>query len=611
MLPVERVVCCGESESQAKQGDSRTRYTIGKSHATFRINRITMTTRIILGATALFAMSVPRLLIGDEPVDAKVVESYRAYASSNPGDPQAGEVVFQTNKNAQCTNCHRITGMEKSGPNLDGIGEKYNRDELILHLLQPSASIKQGYGQTRLLLDDGKILTGRIEKANKEVIRIMDLQGERVNVSRKKIEEVVHSDVSLMPVGCATSITQTEFADLIAYLQTLRFGVKEGLVAGGRAISIPHLQNPIAFVPIHSPEIKFENPVWCSGFPGTDDELVILEHQSARIWRYIRGDGPPRKELFADFGKEIHFGGDQGLTAIAFHPDFATNRRYFLEHEVRESGKVMTTIVERKAAADGLKDSGAPFIRLIEVEQPATNHNGGCIAFGPDGMLYAGFGDGGPQKDPNGYAQSHENLLGSFIRIDVDHRDDGKPYSIPKDNPFVALHQENSASFPEIWATGFREPWRFSFDPLTGELWVGDVGQSKYEEVIVVEGGKNYGWNVREGFGPFSDEYAREGEHYTDPLFAYEHGLGFSVTGGYVYRADPDSSFYGVYIFGDYNTRRIWGLKRGSDGEIEVRDLATAPCDVASFGMGNHGELFLVSYGGTIYQLDLAATKFE
>ena len=492
---------------------------------------------VLLGMGAAHSLLGEELLDAEAPVDAKQLELYRQFAMTHAGDAKAGQIVFEQNKNAQCTNCHRISGMEKSGPNLDGIGEKYNREELIIHLLQPSASIKQGYGQTRLLLEDGKILTGRIEKANKEVVRIQNLQGERVNVSRKKIDQVVHSDVSLMPVGCATSITQDEFADLIAYLQTLRFGVKNGLAAGGRTIPIPHLATPIAFTPIHPPEIKFENPVWCSPFPGDEDELIILEHQTARIWRFDRNAKPPHKELFADLGDEIHFGGDQGLTAIAFHPEFKSNRRYFLEHEVREEGTVMTTIVERKATPDGLRDSGQRSIRLIEVEQPAANHNGGCIGFGPDGMLYAGFGDGGPQKDPNGYAQSKESLLGSFLRIDVDHQENGKPYAIPRDNPFVTLQASNPDIRPEIWATGFREPWRFSFDPLTGELWVGDVGQSKYEEVLLVHGGENHGWNVREGFSPFSKEYSREGEHYADPLFAYEHGLGFSVTGGYVYRA--------------------------------------------------------------------------
>lgn len=156
---------------------------------------------VLLGMGAAHSLLGEELLDAEAPVDAKQLELYRQFAMTHAGDAKAGQIVFEQNKNAQCTNCHRISGMEKSGPNLDGIGEKYNREELIIHLLQPSASIKQGYGQTRLLLEDGKILTGRIEKANKEVVRIQNLQGERVNVSRKKIDQVVHSDVSLMPVG--------------------------------------------------------------------------------------------------------------------------------------------------------------------------------------------------------------------------------------------------------------------------------------------------------------------------------------------------------------------------------------------------------------------------
>ena len=201
--------------------------------------------------------------------------------------------------------------------------------------------------------------------------------------------------------------------------------------------------------------------------------------------------------------------------------------------------------------------------------------------------------------------------MGSFVRIDVDSTNGDRPYDIPPDNPFLVAHRKDKTIRPEIWAIGFREPWRFSFDRLTGDLWVGDVGQAKYEEVLLVNGGENHGWNVREGYSAFSDEFKREGETFTDPLFAYEHGLGFSVTGGHVYRGDPSSSFYGVYIFGDYNTRRIWGLKQKNGKLLDVKELATAPTDIASFGVDGHGEILLVSYGGEIFHLDLSHTTYD
>ena len=152
------------------------------------------------------------------------------------------------------------------------------------------------------------------------------------------------------------------------------------------------------------------------------DQLVIVEHQQAKVWRYVRDAQPPRKELFVDLSSETYISGNQGVMCIAFHPDYTNNGRYFLEHEVQEDGKVKTTVVERLASADRLSDSGRPSIRLLEVEQPAFNHNGGCIAFGNDGMLYAAFGDGGPQEDPPGYSQNPRVLLGSMVRIDVDRR---------------------------------------------------------------------------------------------------------------------------------------------------------------------------------------------
>jgi glucose/arabinose dehydrogenase len=197
-----------------------------------------------------------------------------------------------------------------------------------------------------------------------------------------------------------------------------------------------------------------------------------------------------------------------------------------------------------------------------------------------------------------------------MLRIDVDHQDEGLPYAIPADNPFLDAHQRDAAIRPETWAIGFREPWRFSFDAKTGELYVGDVGQNKFEEVCIVRRGENHGWNVREAFAPFSEQYRRSGEKYTEPIFAYEHGLGFSVTGGFVYRGRRNSSFDGVYIFGDYNTRRVWGLKQ-SQGVVEaVVQIGTAPGGIATFGVDELGEIYLATYMGTVYHVDLEGVSF-
>ena len=198
-----------------------------------------------------------------------------------------------------------------------------------------------------------------------------------------------------------------------------------------------------------------------------------------------------------------------------------------------------------------------------------------------------------------------------MLRIDVNNISSGRNYAIPADNPFRTAAESDPAVRPEIFATGFREPWRFSFDSQTGDLWVGDVGQDLYEEVCLVRSGENHGWNVREGFQPYSKQFARQDQTYVDPLFAYEHGLGFSVTGGHVYRGDPQSSFEGVYVFGDYNTKRIWGLRQHDGVVSSVRDLGVARGGIASFGLGNRGEMYLITYDGEIFEIDFSQSRYH
>lgn len=445
-------------------------------------------------------------------------QAYRDYALKQAGNAQAGERLFRQHERLACGNCHVVTGAEKSGPNLDGIGDKYSREELIRHVLEPNVFIQPGYEQVTIATQNGRVVTGRIVRATKLSYRLLDAMGKRIDIARDQIEKMKASTTSMMPENLTASVSREEFADLIAYLQTLRRQVLTGFRAPNEPVEIPRLEAPVTFSPIHPAELKFENPVWCGAIPGTDGQLVVVEHQEARVWRLDRSQAEVRKELFADLSAEVSIGANQGLMCLTFHPQYAENRRYFLEHEVSEQGVVKTTVVERRASADGLRDSGTPSRRLLELEQPAFNHNGGCIAFGKDGFLYAAFGDGGPQRDPNGYSQNPRIFHGSMLRIDVDGQQDGLPYAIPPDNPFLAQHAADQSIRPETWAIGFREPWRFSFDAETGDLWVGDVGQDQWEEVAIVRRGENHGWNVFEGFEPFSEEYRRDGETYARPL---------------------------------------------------------------------------------------------
>lgn len=551
-------------------------------------------------------------VVAAEKPPAAIREAYRRYALEHPGDPEAGQALFRSDQKLVCTNCHVITGIEKSGPNLDGIADKYSRRELIKHILEPNAFIQPGYEQVTVVTKAGKTVSGRIRLASKLEYRLLNAEGKLVRIKQGDIDELQVSQTSMMPDNLTTAVTQQQFADLVAYLSTLRSGIQTGFGPDNEPVEIPLLTRTVKFDPIHGPEQRFANPVWCTAIPGHPHQLVVVEHQEGRIWRLDRTQVPPRQILFLDLtDEEIAISPNQGLMCLAFHPRYATNRRYFVKQEVRENGRVKTTLMERQAAADGLSDSGQPARRLLELEQPAFNHNGGCLGFGPDGMLYLAFGDGGPQKDPPGYSQNPRIFHGSILRIDVDHRDDGLEYAIPADNPFVAAHRRDPAIRPETWAIGFREPWRFSFDRQTGHLWVGDVGQNAFEEVLLVGRGENHGWNVYEGFTEFSDEYRRDDAVYTPPLFAYPHSFGVSVTGGYVYRGRQAPSFQGVYVFGDYESRRVWGLVQRGGELLAIREIGRAPEHIASFGEDLEGELYLVGYEGTIYHVDLAESHFE
>jgi putative heme-binding domain-containing protein len=366
----------------------------------------------------------------------ELIETYRAFALKSSGNAKAGEQLFRSEKKLACENCHRITGAEKSGPNLDGIADKYSRRELIEHILRPSASIKPGYEQSTVNLRDGRTVVGRINRGTKSMVRLLNADGKSVDILRADIESIDPAAVSMMPDNVATSVSVEQFADLIAYLETLHNAVITGFAGPNQPIEVTRIERPVDFRPIHSADGKFANPVWCGALPGAPGQLIVLEQQEAKVWRLERTASGVQRHSFLDLGDQVKYGVNWGLVCLAFHPQFTSNRRYFLKHEVEDPPAVKTVVVERLASEDLLGDSGTPSRRLFEVEQPAFNHNGGCIAFGPDGMLYIGFGDGGFQRDPNGNSQNPRIAHGSMLRIDVDRHSDGKPYAIPPDNPF-------------------------------------------------------------------------------------------------------------------------------------------------------------------------------
>jgi hypothetical protein len=330
--------------------------------------------------------------------------------------------------------------------------------------------------------------------------------------------------------------------------------------------------------------------------PGGDDRLFIVE-QTGRI--RIVEDGQLRSSPFLDIAARVRSGGEQGLLSMAFHPDYATNGHFFV-YFTDNGGDTRVERYTVSADADVANPASAKLI--LAVDQPFSNHNGGLVAFGPDGMFYIGLGDGGSGGDPHGHGQNRGTLLGSLLRIDVDR---GDPYAIPADNPFAGM----AATRAEIWAFGLRNPWRFAFDRQTQRLYIADVGQGRWEEINVADartGGINYGWNIREGAHCFgASGCATAG--LTDPILEYDHGDGCSVTGGHVYRGSAIPGLVGHYFFADYcegwvGSFRVDGQRAEDRTEWALGNLG----NILSFGEDAAGELYILSQNGSVYRIESA-----
>lgn len=320
------------------------------------------------------------------------------------------------------------------------------------------------------------------------------------------------------------------------------------------------------------------------------NDLYVVE-KGGRIKR-IR-DGRVEREPFLDLSSKVSDGSEQGLLGLAFSPRFRRSHRFYVDYTDRDGDTVIARYVVR---ADGSADADSERV-VLKIDQPYTNHNGGQIDFGPDGMLYIGMGDGGSGGDPEHRAQDPEELLGKLLRIDVESVSDTdrRAYVVPSTNPFVGRRGWR----PEIWDLGLRNPWRFSFDTLTGYLYIADVGQDRVEEIDaepIGRGGFDYGWDRFEGSETFEPESElAKGLRHTPPVAEYTHELGASVTGGYVYDGDTYPKLRGVYLYGDYGSGRIWGLRRTTRGWQDRRLLDT-PLAISSFGRA----------GGDVYVLDLS-----
>lgn len=346
-----------------------------------------------------------------------------------------------------------------------------------------------------------------------------------------------------------------------------------------------------------------ENPV---AITHAGDSRLFVVNQQGEI-HIVDSAGQVNPEPFLDIKEKVVFEGERGLLGLAFHPDYAMNGYFYVNYVTRAN---RTNISRFKVSSDDANRADAESeLILMNILQPFNNHKGGQLAFGPDSLLYIALGDGGSAGDPNNRARNPLERLGKILRIDVNQ---GETYGIPPTNPFV----NSTTTLEEIWASGLRNPWRFSFDRLTGDLWIADVGQDKVEEInfqpASSPGGEDYGWRCYEGNEVFNRAGCEEDTSFTFPIYTYPHGTECSVIGGYVYRGLATSPYYGHYFFADWCSDRIWTLHK--EGEAWVKeDFGHFPGNnFTTFGEDVNGQLYLAGgKTGTIYRVINLSTGID
>ena len=346
------------------------------------------------------------------------------------------------------------------------------------------------------------------------------------------------------------------------------------------------------------PSLSFAR-MTCLTHAGDGSGRLFVTLQPGVVMVFAGDPDPAGADTFLDIRDRVSDrGNEEGLLGLAFDPGHSENGYlyvYYSAAEPRRSVLSRFSVPPGSVAADPASE-----LVLLEIPQPFSNHNGGQIAFGPDGYLYVGLGDGGRAGDPFGNGQDRSTLLGSILRIDVGTVGERGGYGIPPDNPFRSA---GDGSRPEIWAYGLRNPWRFSFDPETGDLWAADVGQNLYEEVDLIEPGGNYGWNVVEGNSCFSPRTGCSTEGLARPVVQYGREDGCSITGGYVYRGSRLPSLRGAYVYGDFCSGRIWALRYDGSVVTEHLELIDSDLRISSFGLAESGELYILSFDEKIYRL--------
>lgn len=363
--------------------------------------------------------------------------------------------------------------------------------------------------------------------------------------------------------------------------------------AGGTGAS-PNYQLAVAF-----PNLTFDQPVELTSPDDGTDRVFVLA-QKGLIQVFANKADTKTASVFLDIRSQVVSGGERGLLGLAFHPEYKSNGYFYVNYT---RGNPLETVISRfkvSAANPHVADASSE-VELLTFRQPYSNHNGGKVAFGNDGMLYIGTGDGGSGGDPQHYGQNRQQLLGKILRIDVDHTSGNRPYAIPADNPY----RSNAGGFrEEIYAYGMRNPWRFNFDHTTGLLWAADVGQNRVEEVNIIEKGGNYGWRIMEAGECFQQQDCDK-KDLIMPVWSYEQGAGTgrSVTGGYVCRDPRLTGLTGKYIYGDFVSGNIWALTVEGRKAVKNQLVTRLNGGLSSFGEDSKKGLYVLNYGeGKIYK---------
>jgi glucose/arabinose dehydrogenase len=372
------------------------------------------------------------------------------------------------------------------------------------------------------------------------------------------------------------------------------------LILSSGLIGMPSPASSDAFQLVEEfPNLTFDRPLGLQD-PGDDSNRLFVVEQTGKILVFENSASVTNSTVFLDLSDKITKsnirGNEEGLLGLAFHPDYGNDGTFFVDYTADTPRRTVIARYSVSAANPDVADPSSERI-ILEVEQPYQNHNGGQLQFGPDGYLYIGMGDGGSGGDPQGNGQNLSTLLGAILRINIDMSGPGSNYSIPQDNPFAG----NSKGYrEEIYAYGLRNPWRFSFDSQTGDLWVGDVGQDAIEEIDVIEAGGNYGWNIKEGTACYNPVLGCNDTGLINPVAEYNHSVGECIIGGFVYRGEAVPLLVGYYIYADFMSGRIWSLKYDGGTVVENNKLFDSGLSISSFGIDAQNKLLILAFDGKI-----------